>query len=341
LTIDDIAVLAALNEVAIALDEIIVIMSQQQAAPDNDYDNYYVNYAINNGMALQQSTSKYLVPFPSGANLEQLAVQYLNDIDRWPEIAALNALQEPYVDEVGYTIPFSTDGTLNFITVTDPMKLFVGQVIQVSSRTQPTQSFQINQIEILSQYSTLIQLNQGDDVSGYTVQDVARILAYLPNTVNSTKLIAIPSDSTSQQTTMVRIGPNVSDLNGLAQIAQTDFLLTSSGDFVVTPGGNIGRASGYTNLVQACFMHLKTIPGSMLQHPGWGNPLQAGISVADLSVAQVFSVINQSFQQDQRFQGILGGQINLNGPSAPMSLLIGINGTNMVLPISTQPPPQI
>lgn len=338
LNLADIELMASLNDVVLGIEQVIVGLKKLLAVPQNDYFRYYVNYAINNGLALQDANSKFLVPFPAGATLEQVAVQYLGNIDRWPEIAAINGLKAPYVDEEGYLIPLKGNGSLNTALVAGAEKLFVGAVVYVFSNEVRPRQFQVTKIDVIDQNNTLITFQDGDDLSPYREADDPQIRAFLPDTTNSTKLIAIPSQTAPPQNFRINLGPGVKDLGGLAQLSQTDFLLNSQGDFVVTSGGDILRAFGYTNLVQAAKIKLLTTQGSMIQRPLFGNPVQPGRSAAEINLSEMMKDLNQSFLADPRFAGILAGQAVMKGPAVYFDLLIGISGVNANLPITTTVP---
>lgn len=338
LTIADIQMLGALNDVIIGFNNVIAIMSVTPATPSNDYFKYYVNYAINNGLALQDAASKFLIPFPQGSTLESLAIQYLGDIDRWPEIAAINALKEPYIDEDGFYVSLIGDGAGNTALVSSPQNLYVGDVVFLQSNNQVPKQFQIAQIKTFDANNTLIIFQYNDDLSAYTIDENAQIHAFLPDTVNSQKLLAIPSKGAPNTNVAIQIGPGVQDLAGLSQISKTDFLINSAGDWMVTPGGDLVLATGYTNLVQAANMKLYTPLGGLPIHPTFGNPAQPGANVADINASQTLQLLHQMFAADTRFTGVLAGQVVLKGPAEAISLLVGISGTNTNLPITALVP---
>lgn len=338
LTLQNIEILNALNDEALALDH--WIYTQQNAAPDviNDYYTFYANYAAANNITISSANSKYFVPFPYGATLESLAAQYLGDPNRWIEIATLNALKDPYIDEEGFDIPFIANGAGSTVIVANPLSLTINQVVEIISDTQPKIFRKIKDINVITpNIQTIITFYDDEPLSAYLVSDNARIHTYLPNTVNSTKLIAIPSDVPVNIPGVIKLHPEIKDLDQLAYIAGTDFMLDSSGDLVID-NHDIKLASGLTNLIQAINLRLQTPQNSLLQYPIYGNPAQVGTSVAEISLPTIIDSLNEQLSQDKRYSGIVASRAQLNGSALNMQLLIGIANTGITLPLATTLP---
>ena len=339
MTTDYIRILSALNDAVMAADTLIAAYKNIVPTPTDDYFSFYTNYATSNGLTIPQSNSKYYVPFPYDGTLESLAVQYLKDVNRWHEIAALNALKEPYVDEVGFDIYFSSNGSGNSIILPNAENLYINETVEVWSNTKGMVYAQIASINKISTVETIVQFAIGVDLTGWTVADQAKVHAYAPNTVNSTKLIAIPStapvDATLNST--LKLAPGISDLNKIAQIAKVDLLLQSSGDLVFT-SNDVKLAAGLTNLVQAATLRLQTKQGDILNIPLYGNPIRVGTPASEIDLKQFLKDLNAQFQGDARFGGVLAAQMKMTGPSVPMNLLFNVANTGVNLPISTSLP---
>ena len=58
--------------------------------------------AATSDIAFTIPNSKIQVPVPFGLTMEQIAMRYLGDPQLWLEIATLNDLREPYIDENGF-----------------------------------------------------------------------------------------------------------------------------------------------------------------------------------------------------------------------------------------------
>jgi hypothetical protein len=271
--------------------------------------------------------------------MESLAVQYLGDANRWIEIAALNGLKEPYIDEDGFFYPLTGNGSGQYVTISQSNNLFVGQIINLSSNIQQAAQYKILSIDIVSTTAVVLQLSGPNDTSLYRIEDGAQIQAYMPDTVNSNMLIAIPSlmpITTEGASTAL---PGYQDLSGLAQIAQVDFLLDSSGDLILSSSGDLSLAIGLANLVQVANMILLTPLGSMVTDPTFGNPVSAGISGAEVDPQAIIRQLDQIFGGDPRFEGLVAANVNQSGPAVSITIVAKIASTNLILPITTQLPP--
>lgn len=337
LTVDDITLLSALNDAAILLDKLINVIGNTATSKPEDYYSFYERYALSSGLLFNKNASKFLVPFPVGGSLESLAVQYLGNVDRWIEIAALNGLKAPYVDEEGVLIPFTGSGSGNSFTVASADNLYVGQLVRILSDTKPAIVRRIDSIQQITTVETLVAVDGDPTIGQFKVSQNAKMLVYRPNTVNSFMLIAIPSDQPTQIEGRIKVGVDVNDINGLAEIAKTDFLLDSQGD-IIFGKDDVKLAVGLPNLIQAAILKVRTAFGSMLQHPTYGNPVQAGDSTANMDVQTTLTQLTSLFNADPRFSGVQAATIKKNGPSVEISILVGIAGTDINLPLSVQLP---
>jgi phage baseplate assembly protein W len=336
LSTDDIVTLSQINDAIMAVDAIIVQLQNAQPNSDNDYYGFYGAYAVANGLVFNSNTSKFFVPFPHDGSLESLAQQYLGDYSRWTEIAALNGLKEPYVDEDGFSVPLLSNAAENSVHISDPSDLYVGEIVTIRSSTRVGISRQIETIQEIAENDWLVTFTDGPSILGFTVEEGANLFAYLPDTVNSSKLIAIPSTQPVNVPGKVQLTPGQQDLNALGVIAKVDFLLQSDGQLVLNSTGDVQLAQGMTNLVQAANIRLNTPQGSVLQWPTYGNPIQVGASIAEINVQDALRNLSKQFQQDPRFVGILAGRVHLNGPASVIDILLGVSGTQLNLPITTQ-----
>jgi hypothetical protein len=340
LTVDDIILLKSLNDAVLAFDSFCAHLEEAENEVQEDYYSFYQDYAISAGIPFETNSSRFFVPFPYEATLEQVASQYLGDPERWIEIAAVNGLKAPYIDEIGIEIPVTASSGGNTLTVSSDLGFYVGQVVQIFSDTQKTIRRKVRSLDVFSAIETIITFEESDDsvnLSLYKPSQNAKIRRYAPNTVNSNMLIAIPSN-TPATFKNIKTSPEISQLNGLARMAGIDMMLSSSGDIILMGGGEVKMATGLTNIIQAAMLKLNTKLGSMIQHPDYGNGIEAGNPTSEVDLNSVIQDINNSFGDDERFSDIIGVEVKKEGPSLSVSILVGLSETDVVLPISAQVP---
>jgi hypothetical protein len=246
--------------------------------------------------------SKIQVPVPSGLSIEQIAQRYLGDSQRWLEIATLNFLQEPYIDNDGFQYPLLSNADGRNIVVGYNTDIFVGQTIYLYSSTQSPTARTILDIVTLSQTSFLLTLDG------------------LPNLDGG---ISIPA--------------SVSNVN-LVGLSKVDWLLNQYGDIVIDNQGDFQLAAGITNLVQALSIKFNTRAGTSLLNPTFGLSLAPGAMISDTSATTIYNQISNLITSDPRFTGLTGFQVNLSPPSAIINLSVQLAGIQGVFPISFQLP---
>ena len=282
--------------------------------------------------------SQYLAPVPLGFSLETIANIYLGNPDRWSEIAILNGLRPPYIDEVGFTLEFLTNGTSHqFFTVRNATDLFVGQNVRLYSNTVPITKHRIVSIETISENNFLITVD-GDPLDQLKTTDKATLQAYLPGTTNSEQLIYIPSMVPTAPSIGVAPIPGIDALDHMVQKSGIDFLLTPSGDLAMSSDGDLKLAYGLTNLVQACRLKMAVPLGSLLRHPSFGFGIEPGTNNADVTIGHVLKAAQGSFANDERFSGIASLKMQKRGPVLQIDLSTAISGINVLVPVSIQIP---
>jgi hypothetical protein len=333
---DDFNTLFALNATIIEMNRLAVTDGPTSSARLNSIA-FIAGLATAVGIAFKVPQSKFAVPFPYGITLERLSYQYLGTPERWMEIATLNGLQSPYVDEEGFVLPLLVNGADNTVVVADVSHLYVGQPVwigsNVVSRTQRT----VTAIQPISTSQFLVSVDGDADLDQYVTLAGASLQAFLPNTINSQQTIFIPSDTQPKDgefTTATIPGIDYSD--NLLAVGGIDLLLTPQNDLIVTPDGDSRWAVGLTNIVQKVRLALSTPQGALNMHPEYGLPLQVGQSLADLTAAQIVQAAKGMFVGDPTFTGIQAASVTITGPGAKLSIAVNVAGTSQVIPISAQ-----
>lgn len=308
---------------------------EQEASLATSALAFWDQTAENSGIDFTPPAGKFSVPFPFGSTLEQLAALYMGDATRWTEIAALNGLQYPYIDEEGFVYNFVGNGSQNQINVESAVNLFVGQSIFISSDTQLTTKRSILSISEVSDTNFLLTVSGASNLNIYRTVDNAQIMAFLPYTVNSLKQIFIPTD----------VPPSVEEGNtkpitflnddiDMIKFSKIDWLVDSYGDLAVTKDGFINLAFGKANLLQAAKTKMITPPGGIILDPAFGAGVTPGDSFADVNLDDLAKRIDESFRNDPRF--LSPSKIDLNAaPTVLQADVVAIvSKDNGILPIS-------
>jgi hypothetical protein len=327
-------VIHALSQVAQGLDSMAA--SSTINRDEIDTMSYIAGLATRSGIAFRVPRSKFLVPFLYGYTLEKLSNQYLGTPDRWMEIAALNGLQEPYVDEVGFNQSILANGSGLQLTVADGTHYYVNQSVWIRSNTQRQEQRRITNVNKLSPNMTVLTLNGTSDLNKFTTLAQTQVYAFLPNTVNSRQYIYIPSDEPTEDDFRVKGIPGVDYFDPLVRTGGIDLLLSPEGDLVITPEGTTRLAVGMANLIQKVRIALGTPRGGLLRHPSFGLGIKPGSSTADISASELQSQAKSMFRDDPAFTGVNYAAVLKSGNSVKMTISIGIAGVNRNIPITVE-----
>lgn len=327
----DLDVLFALNDVGIHLDALAASGDTDRFAVSSL--EYIAGLASGSGIAFQVPRSKFAVPFPYGGTLERLAQRHLGDPDRWLEIATLNGLRQPYIDEEGFAVSFLVNGSGKQIMVADTKNLRAGQPVSVFSKTKTRLACKITRIEEVSPTMAVVYVDK--DVSLYKASDGAAIHGFLPDTVNSRRVIYIPSSIEPAESDYQTKGvPGVDELDPLIRVAGMDLLLTPTGDLVMTPDGDTPVAVGLTNIVQQVRIALGVTRGSLLHHPEFGLDVPIGTNTADLDPEELSNAARDMFADDPTFAGVESVAVQKVGPVATLAVNVAIAGYDKLIPVS-------
>jgi nucleoid-associated protein YgaU len=354
--------LFALNNVKISLDHLKASLMAQAPVQASPLD-YVAGLASKSGIAFQTAVSKYPVPFPSNSTLEHIAAKYLGDPNRWLEIATLNGLMTPYVDNTGFSAPLLYDGYQNKVIILGD-KLDIGKSVTLSSSTQPRKTYGVvsfikngNYYEVTLDNDfnkPLKNTNTLDDLSRYKKADNATLHYYMPNTVRAGQIIYIPSNEPSNIN-----GFNSSQIPSLKQyeeeirISGVDFLLSSykmptnltrnvkPNDRVtafptaldlVIQDNDVALSYGLTNLQQSLYLILFTPVGSILQHPEFGIGVPVGSSNVDINYQDFEQSIRKAILADRSFSDVEFITSSLNKGVLTVTTGVRVSQINKVLP---------
>jgi len=328
----DIEILYALNNSIQVLDSLASRTVNNQTNIENS-QNYITSLAKAAGWPTGIAQSKFVIPFPYGTTLETIAQQYLQDPNRWIEIANLNGLRAPYIDEVGKTTPFIAEPSGREILLgTEGSELRIGQVITVVARSAPSlRTVIVNTQKVGISY--LIEVS--DSVTRFHLNDGASVNWYLPDTVNSRMLLWIPSD-TPPTDEFEDETVNPSELLNLNRITGADWLLDSNNNLVIGPEGDFRLVRGLALVVQAIRLAIATPRGSLIMHPSYGLPQAVGETLYDVDTKTLANSIKQTFAEDPLFRAVDSISVDQNGGKVKVGMSVGIKGVDKLLPIGLE-----
>lgn len=325
-------VLFAINESIILLNHLAA--SSQIDPPQPSSLEYVAGLAEGSGIAFKVPRSKFAVPFPYGSTLERLALQYLGDANRWHEIATLNGLREPYIDEEGFTLPLIANGSEHTIVVASVNNLHLNQTVWILSNTVRSKKRHILRIQTISPVYHILTLDGDPDLHQFTTAASARLEAFLPGTVNSQQVIYIPSDVEAPEDPGTKAVPGVDVFDPLLKVGGVDLLLTPDGDLAITPDGDCRLAYGLTNIIQTIKLALTTPKGALLQHPDFGLGLPLGVSTADVDAEEFLKAAKDLFARDPMFSGVRAATVIKEGSVLKLTLDVGIAGASQFIPVT-------
>jgi hypothetical protein len=336
-TADDYNALYQLNEVITAYDLLALQARSGQFKVIPSAIDYVANIANASGIAYDLPTSKFAIPFPFGATLENLAEQYLGDPNKALEIITLNGLVAPYIDEDGFDVVLANNGNSNQIILNSVNNLETGQLVILSSNTIPADKRHIMSI-VKKGIDFIVTLDGANDLAKLTTTDQAKLHSFLPDTLNSQKLVFIPSQKRFQENPLLNNLPGVNNYDNLLNVGGVSLLLTSTNDIAVNPSSGTRYSFGLSNLIQAARIALSTPQGSLIQHPSYGIDLGVGKSAAEVSAQGLLDAISTMFSNDNRFSKVLGVSVERLGPNTAINLSLQVTGTNHTLPLTIMVP---
>lgn len=331
-SLEDFNVLYAINDILDGLNT----LATTQTESSNVTMDYVAGLAAASGIAFQTPTSKFAIPFPYDTSLEQVASMYLKDPDRWMEIATLNGLREPYVDEIGFSRYLLGNGKLSEIIISNEENLRIGQPVWLQSNFIAREKRHILNINKVSEGNIVVTLDGAADLDKYKVSANAYLHAFLPDTVNSHQLIYIPSNDAADDNSELAKIPGIDAYDHLLELGGVDLLLTSDNDLAVTSDGDCRLAYGLQSFVQRAKITLGTPQGSLIRHPNFGLPLAVGQSIADLDFPSLAQSCRDLFKEDPSFDGVVGVSISQAGPALTINMSLAISGQETPLPVSVQ-----
>jgi hypothetical protein len=296
LTEDDIILQASLQETK---DGLLSTLATGELYQDRDSDPFVeANASLDSSDQMQSPLSMYPVTMETDATLERMALKHLGNANRAREIAILNGLRAPYIDELGFTQSISNCTGRTFM-VTDVSRLEVGQFITITGTSKaPTRRQIVNIEEMGGSFRVVVSGLSNLDL--YTAASTPQLRARLPGCVGGGDIILMPSPDAVVEAAERPTYLN-QNLNHAEKVFKIDLAIDANGDLVLDKNGDFALAYGYANAVQALRLKLETERGELEQHPEFGLPIAIGSRTSDLTPDQAREIIQSQVLTDPRF----------------------------------------
>lgn len=335
-TDDDYVVLNALSEMVRGFNVLATYADTYKPKPLTTIE-YIAGAANAAGIAMRVPRSKFAVPFGYGDTLELLAQRYLGDSERWHEIAALNDLRSPYVDEVGSEQAILVPGRKNELVVADAQRMIVRQQITIYNPTDMAVSPDKRRIigikKVAPQY-WVIALDGEANLGQYKPTDGVVVHSFDPYTVHSQQLVYLPSDNAPSLEDNGQYVPTQTDVERLLEVGYVDGALSNTGDILIGADGDWRLTWGLASIIQWTRTCLSIPQGSLALHTGFGFPAMAGKSIADVSAKDVLSSLQAMFSSADAFAGIRSAAVEQTGPAIKVDLELEVRGSEALIPLT-------
>jgi hypothetical protein len=310
--------------------------------------------ANNPDIDIGQYKSGKLVRLNYGEDLAGLATRYLGDPNKWIDISIANGLKPPYIDEVGIRIPLLSNASGNQINLSETDvsgqlnidRLYINQPLFLQSDTEvyPEQRSIVSIKQIPVSGEIILEIDGANDLSKYKTADNAHIRVYLPNTVNSSFFVLIPSSEPLPDDRQDDVPWFLAKSADDEKRAKIDLAIDDSGEINFTTNGDLRLSYGVENAVQAIKLKIVTELGSLRYHPGFGlvNVLGNKNNNIDEVREMLIQSITTQIEADNRFDRIeslsvdylVSGESNTAVAAMAINLTVRMAGGNKVIPIS-------
>jgi|GEM_PF-6694944 len=325
---DDIINQAALQEAALNW---ISTLATGQIFQERESDPFvFANGYLGDNDQVPSPISAIPVVFQRGQSLESMAQQFLGDANRAREIAILNNLRPPFIDEEHFTRAIFNANGRAFVVKSDD-NLAINQVITIKGSTVARTRRRIINLEDIGGGQFRVTVDGADNLSMYGIATTPFLEARVPGTVGSGDILLIPSEASPDDPLSVRPNAIQDRLTHAEKVFKIDIALDDKGrDIVVSPTGDVKRAYGYDNALQALRIAVETERGELEQHKDFGLAVGIGSRNSDVTQEQVREAVTTTILNDPRFADAITG-VEINGSISKIKInAFGAGGTGQV-----------
>jgi nucleoid-associated protein YgaU len=298
----------------------IFARDESASSPDTVGAGVFSTLNPNNG------TKEGIVPV--GASLEDIALAELGDSARWTELAELNSLKYPYIDNsnvdvkrINYTVKstvYSNPVDIRGLKIGSyylipqlpiPVGAFENKAGKLAQFTGGDQTLEQNWRFISAQVGTLIRV-----VDWAVYLELNENLAWeeveynensLTEVLKPGDIIKIPLDRPSPVqdfTRGPRDNPVTSGLSRSEKALGVDLKISETSDLKIGPNGDLELSVGSDNAAQAIVLKLLYERGDLKKHPEIGTQLKVGGKMPNVGALR--SQVASTLLQDERITDV-------------------------------------
>lgn len=295
---DDIINQAAIQEAALNWT---ATLATGQIFQERESDPFvFANKNLGNEDQVQSPLSATPVVFQRGQSLESMAQQFMGNANRAREIAILNNLRPPFIDEEGFERSISAANGRQFVVNSDE-NLAINQLIVLrGTAVAQTRRRIINLEDIGGQFR--VTVDGPENLALYSPANNPYLFARIPGTVGPADIVLIPSEALPDDPMPNRPSALNERLTHSEKVFKIDLGLDDTGrDLAVSATGDIKRSYGYDNALQALRLAVETERGELEQHTQFGLGVPIGGRNSDLTADQIRESVNTTILNDPRF----------------------------------------
>ena len=330
-TIDDIANLQNIIDLQHMIEGIIFDLQQTAANPPDLLKISNQNIDPSSPVRVLDIYSSY-IPIPYEISIESMAKKYLGSVDRWYELATVNNLQPPYIDEVGVKYSLLAPGATNNVIVSSDStdNIAVGLKIKIGSYSQREEARVVERIIVNQNNTTILFLSGAQDISRFKPVEGAYIRVYAPGTTRTGEFVKVPLAIPGfQSANPTPTSDALRELDAAFIAFGIDIARDPvTKDFQIDPNGNFKYAVGLMAIQQAVLTALTTTQGSLPFHPQYGVNTNIGDRFyGTQDEALVFGqLLRNSILSDSRFSDVQIASVSTTGSSLSIKMFVSISG---------------
>jgi hypothetical protein len=295
-TEDDIILMAAIQEAKQGMTE---TLATGELFVEQSPDPYLASRRfLSEDDDIPTPTSSYPITLNNKEDIQQLNKRILGDVNRWREIAILNDLRAPYIEQELQHVSFGSPSGRT-VLVSDSSNLTINQMVTVSGSF--TTQRRIVNIEDLGG-TFRVTVDGIDNLTSINSTD-NRLIFRSNGTLGPGDTILIPSDETVDTQHFRNTSLSVSIPNA-EKVFEIDMAVDDRGDFIVGPDNDIMRRYGYANAEQAIQIALSTERGELEQYPDYGMSIPIGSRTSDVTAADIKQGVSDTILADPRFTDV-------------------------------------